>query len=97
MNPFGRGRSVYLSGFKFTHENTRLLHRALFWAAAREAEWPAWQTSNLHTECAFFPRKKKLVVINNAGTAQETEVMLADGRAAQHVALDAHGIKILDL
>jgi beta-D-galactosyl-(1->4)-L-rhamnose phosphorylase len=97
VNPFGRGRSVYLSGFKFTHENTRLLHRALFWAAAQEAQWPVWQASNLHTECAFFPRTKKLVVINNAGTAQDTEVTLADGKTAHHVALDAHGIRILDL
>ena len=96
-NSFGRGRSVYLSGFKFTPENTRLLHRALFWASAQEARWPVWACSNPRTECAYFPQKRKLVVINNAGTAQDTEVTLPDGRAAQSVKLPAYGIRILGL
>ena len=94
---FGRGRSVYLSGFKFTHENTRLLHRALFWAAAQERTFPVWNCSNLRTECAYFPRKGKLVVINNAGTPQKTVVILGNGRSRKRVRLAAHGIKILDL
>ncbi len=97
VNTFGRGRSVYLSGFKFSHENTRLLHRALFWAAAQEVQWPVWNSSNVRTECAWFPKQRKLVVINNAGTAQETTVTLGDGRRTQPVSLAAHGIRILDL
>jgi beta-D-galactosyl-(1->4)-L-rhamnose phosphorylase len=97
VNTFGRGRSVYLSGFKTAFENTRLLHRALFWAAAQEAQWPVWNSSNIRTECAWFPRQRKLVVINNAGTAQETTVTLGDGRRTQPVSLAAHGIRILDL
>jgi beta-D-galactosyl-(1->4)-L-rhamnose phosphorylase len=94
---FGRGRSVYTSGFKFTYENTRLLHRALFWAAAREAQWPAWACSNVRTECAYFPKKAKLVVINNAGTPQKTSIALGDGRTRKTVRLAAHGIKVLDV
>jgi beta-D-galactosyl-(1->4)-L-rhamnose phosphorylase len=94
---FGRGRSVYLSGFKFTYENTRLLHRALFWAAAQEKQFPVWNCSNLRTESAYFPRKGKLVVINNAGTPQKTVVTLGNGRSRKTVRLAAHGIKILDL
>ncbi|HTX66040.1 MAG TPA: 1,3-beta-galactosyl-N-acetylhexosamine phosphorylase C-terminal domain-containing protein, partial [Opitutaceae bacterium] len=94
---FGRGRSVYFSGFKFSPENTRLLHRALFWAAAREAQWLVWSSSNVRTECAWFPRKRKLVVINNAGTAERTTVTLGDGRTKRAVSLPAHGIRILDL
>ncbi len=96
-NTFGRGRSVYFSGFKFTHENTRLLHRALFWAAAQEKQFPAWSSSNLRTECAWFPQKRKLVVINNAGTPQKTSITLGDGKARQTVSLPAHGIKLLDV
>ena len=94
---FGRGRSVYLSGFKFIYENTRLLHRALFWAAAQERTFPVWNCSNLRTECAYFPRKRKLVVINNAGTPQKTAVTLGNGRARKTVRLAAHGIQILDV
>ena len=94
---FGRGRSVHTSGFKFTYENTRLLHRALFWAAAREAQWPVWACSNVRTECAYFPKKAKLVVINNAGTPQKTSIALGDGRTRKTVRLAAHGIKVLDV
>jgi beta-D-galactosyl-(1->4)-L-rhamnose phosphorylase len=94
---FGRGRTVYLSGFTVTPENTRLLHRALFWAAAQENAWPVWQSSNVRTECAWFAAEKKLVVINNAGEPQETVVTLGDGRTSRRVTLDAHGIAILDM
>jgi beta-D-galactosyl-(1->4)-L-rhamnose phosphorylase len=94
---FGRGRSVYLGGFKFTHENTRLLHRSLFWAASRESDWGAWQSSNVHTEATWFAKAGKLVVINNAGEPQKTTVTLGDGRSARSVSLDAHGIAILDV
>ena len=93
----GRGRSVYLSGFKFTAENTRLLHRALFWAAAKDAAWGAWQSTNVKTEATWFAKAGKLVVINNAGEPQETVVTLGDGRAARTVRLEAHGIAILDV
>ena len=94
---FGKGRAVYLSGFKFTFENTRLLHRALFWAAAQEAKWSVWNTTNVRTECSYFAKAGKLVVINNAGEPQQTEVMLADGQTTKSVALEAHGIQILDV
>jgi len=87
---------VYLSGFKFTPENTRLLHRALFWAAAKEAKWATWSSANIRTEATYFPKAKKLVVINNAGTDESTTVTLGDGVATKSVQLPAHGIAILD-
>jgi beta-D-galactosyl-(1->4)-L-rhamnose phosphorylase len=93
---FGKGRSIYLSGFKFTYENTRLLHRALFWAAAAEAGWSVWNTTNVKTECAYFAKAGKLVVINNAGEPQDTVITLADGKAKKKVSVEAHGIAILD-
>jgi beta-D-galactosyl-(1->4)-L-rhamnose phosphorylase len=96
LHEFGRGRSVYLSSFKFTPGNTRLLHRAIFWAAAREATWGAWQTDNVKTEATYFPKAKKLVVINNAGTEEETEVAFGDRRSTKHLRLAAHGIAIVD-
>jgi beta-D-galactosyl-(1->4)-L-rhamnose phosphorylase len=97
VHGFGKGRGVYLSGFKFTHENTRLLHRAIFWAASHEARWGAWGSANVKTEATYFPKKKKLVVINNAAEPQETQVALGDGRATKSVRLEAHGIAILDV
>lgn len=97
VQAFGRGRSVYLSGFRFTAENTRLLHRALFWAAGQEGGWGAWQSANVRTEATWFAKAGKLVVINNAGEPQETVVTLGDGRTTRTVRLEAHGIAILDV
>jgi len=94
---FGRGRAVYLSGFKFNFENTRLLHRALYWAASQEAAWGAWQSTNVKTEASYFPAAKKLVVINNAGEPQETAVTQADARRPRTLKLEAHGIAIVDV
>jgi beta-D-galactosyl-(1->4)-L-rhamnose phosphorylase len=93
---FGRGRSVYLSGLKVSHDNTRLLHRALHWAARRERDWPAWNSRNPKVETAYFPRSGKLVVINNAATPERTTVTLGDGAGVRQVRLAAHGIAILD-
>ncbi|MCF7689173.1 MAG: 1,3-beta-galactosyl-N-acetylhexosamine phosphorylase [Cephaloticoccus sp.] len=94
---FGRGRSVYFSGFKFTFENTRLLHRALFWAAAQESGWSVWNASNVKTEATWFGKSGKLVVLNNAGEPQHTVVTLGDGKKQVSVDLEAHGIAVLDV
>ena len=96
-NTLGKGRSVYFSGFKFTYENTRLLHRAIFWAAAQENNWAAWNCSNVRTECAYFAKKGKLVVINNVGEKQETTITFGDGKTTRTVGLEAHGIAIIDV
>lgn len=96
-NRFRRGRGVYLSGFKFSHDNTRLIHRAIAWAAGVEDGYAPWSCSNPRTECAWFSKEGKLVVINNAGEPQTTTVTLGDGRARKRVTLAAHGIRILDL
>jgi len=93
---FGKGRSVYLSGHKFAPQNTRLIHRAIHWAANREGEFQKWNCTNIRTECAWFPKKRKLVVINNSGTAQKTGVWDMDGKE-RAIALKAHGIAILDI
>jgi len=95
-NSFGKGRGVYLSGFKFTPENTRLLHRALAWSASKESTWGTWQSANVKTEATYFARAGKLVVINNAGTDESTVVTLADARASAKIKLAAHGIQIVD-
>jgi beta-D-galactosyl-(1->4)-L-rhamnose phosphorylase len=95
-NSFGKGRSVYFSGYKVASQNTRLIHRAIHWAAGREADFQKWNCANIRTECAFFPKKRKLVVINNSGEPQRTGVWDGEGKS-RNVALAAHGIAILDI
>src|SRR5690606_27040472 len=92
VNRFGRGRAVYSSGFKFSPDNTRLLHRAVYWAAQHEDAWGAWQTDNVRTEATYFPKAGKLVVINNAGSDETTTVTLGDRTRRRRLKLPAHGI-----
>ncbi|MEN8127637.1 MAG: 1,3-beta-galactosyl-N-acetylhexosamine phosphorylase [Planctomycetota bacterium] len=71
---FGSGRSVYMAGLPYSLENSRLLHRALFWAANKEAELQKWFSSNVNTDCAAYPEVGSFTVVNNVETAQKTTV-----------------------
>ena len=96
VNSFGKGKAIYMSGFKFSPENTRLLHRSLFSAAGKESEYSAWTCSNIHTDCAYYPQNKKLVVISSSDTPEATEVFDPTGKSI-HVDLEPYGIKIIDI
>ncbi len=93
---FGKGRSVYLAGHKYNCENVRLLHRAIYHAAGLESEFGAYSCANPNTECAYYPKHKKLVVVNNSTAQQETRVTLGDGKS-QQVKVDAFGVTIVDV
>jgi 1,3-beta-galactosyl-N-acetylhexosamine phosphorylase len=80
-NTFGRGRSVYMAGLPYGLENSRLLHRALFWAAGKENQLKKWFSSNLNTDCAAYPRAGTFAVVNNSGNHQKTTVY--DGQGQQ--------------
>lgn len=96
VNDFGQGRSVYLSDFKFTPENSRLLHRAIIWSAGCEQKFNIWTCSNFHTECAYYPESKKLVIINNSGNREKTSVTDQAGKIYDFE-LKPHGMEIVNL
>ena len=96
LNEFGRGRTIYLSGFKFAPQNTRLLHRSLYWAAGRQDEFGPWTCSNIRCDCAFYPETRKLVIISSSDNPETTKVYDAKGEARE-VTLEPHGIQIIDL
>ena len=96
LNQFGRGQSMYLSGFRFTPQNTRLLHRSLYWVAGRQKDYGPWTCRNIYTDCAFYPDIRKLVVINSSDSAEKTKVFVSDGKTCE-VSLEPHGIQIVDL
>jgi len=96
VHNFRKGRSIYLAGYKFTPENTRLLYRTLFWAAGRERDFGPWTCSNIYTDCAYYPKGKKLVVINSSDKSEKTKVFDSSGKSI-NVSLEPHGIKIMDM
>ncbi|MBU3072367.1 1,3-beta-galactosyl-N-acetylhexosamine phosphorylase [Clostridium estertheticum] len=95
-NTFGKGRSVYFSGHKYTPENIRILLRAIYWAADEEKEFGFWTCSNANTECAYYPKINKLAVINITGQVEETTVYDCKKNEIA-VSLKPYGIKIIDL
>lgn len=75
----GRGRAVYFTGLPATLDNYRLLLRALVWAARKETALDRWHSTNPRTECAWYPEKNLLVVVNNSPEAQTTGILDGDG------------------
>lgn len=62
----GAGRGVYIAGLPYSHDNARLLHRAIFWAAGRDADFDAqWVPSHPGVEVSVFPEAGKAFVMNN--------------------------------
>src|SRR5699024_2040575 len=93
---YGKGRSVYIAGLPYCPENTRLLLRAIHWAASEEELMKNWFTTNIQTECAAYPQAGKFVVINNSYDRQETTVYKADGSKVD-VTLEPMGYQWLDI
>jgi len=70
----GKGRGIFMSGLPYSMENSRFLHRAIFYACKKEDEMGKWFSSNVKTDCAAFPETNFFVVVNNSATNEETIV-----------------------
>jgi len=71
-NNFGKGRGIYIAGLPFNFENSRLLYRAMHYAANKEIEMFKAYTSNIMTECHFYPEKNIYAIINNSTNDENT-------------------------
>ncbi len=78
VNQFGQGRSVYLSGLPYSHENTRILYRSILWTASEEENLKKWFSSNLNVEVHAYVMNHKYCVINNTDEPQNTVVYRGD-------------------
>lgn len=90
----GRGRSLYLAGYKHTPANVRLLQRAILHAARREALIDPYRCSNVRTECAYYPRHRTLLVVNLGDRPEETNVSLPGGQSLT-ARVDPFGLVVL--
>ena len=80
-NAFGHGRSVYLTGLPYSDENSRILHRAILWAAGSEDELRNWFSSNPAVEINAYVRNGRFCAVNNTDLPQETTVFCPDGKS----------------
>ncbi len=82
-NEYGNGRAFYMTGMKFNSENTRLLYRALLWAAKKEELLEKAYSSNINTECHYYPGSNKYAIINNSTEAQRTTFYDVEGNTKE--------------
>ena len=74
VNSFGNGRSVYISGLPYSFENSRVLYRAILWAAHGEESLHKWFSTNYNVEVHAFVANGKYCVVNNTYVPQDTTV-----------------------
>lgn len=84
VNEFGKGRCFYMTGMKYNHTNSRLLYRALLWCAGKEGLLKKAFSSNVCTECHYYPGSRRYAVINNSSKeAQRTIFYDMEGKARE--------------
>ena len=91
VNSFGEGRSVYISGLPYSFENSRVLYRAILWAAHGEEILNKWFSTNYNVEVHAFVANGKYCVVNNTYEPQDTVVYTDNGSFELH--LDANEIR----
>jgi len=79
-NAYGDGRSVYLAGAPYNDMNTRIILRAIYWAAHQEKAINQWFSSNMSVECNCFPEVKKYCAVNNSEEIQKATIYMDRGR-----------------
>ena len=90
-NAFGNGRSVYISGLPYSFENSRVLYRAILWAAHGEEILHKWFSTNYNVEVHAFVENGKYCVVNNTYVPQDTTVYTDTGSFDLH--LEANEIR----
>ena len=84
-NSFGNGRSVYISGLPYSFENSRILYRAILWAAHGEESLHKWFSTNYNVEVHAFVKNGKYCVVNNTYVPQDTTVYTDTGSFDLHL------------
>ena len=78
VHPFGKGFGVYLSEFRISPENTRLLRNLLLQYSAEKASVSLYLSDDPEVECAYWPQTRSLAVVNNSGEAKMAELERTD-------------------
>ncbi|MDO4606764.1 MAG: 1,3-beta-galactosyl-N-acetylhexosamine phosphorylase [Bowdeniella nasicola] len=82
VNTYGKGHAVYLAGLPYSAENSRLLHRAIIWAATGSQDDLAevWISDDVRVEVAFYPQVGRLFAYNSSDDAVTATLAGPDGQ-----------------
>lgn len=83
VNDFGKGRAFYTTGLPYSHQNTRLLKRAIMYVSHKEEVLNKYYAEDINLEVAAFPKLKKYCVINNSNKDITSKVYDKDGQAKE--------------
>ena len=83
VNSFGKGRSFYMSGMSYNAVNARLLYRALLWVAGKEEMLNKAFSTNLYTECHYYPERATYAIVNNSDKEQKTVFYDVEGKGKE--------------
>ena len=61
VKSFGKGRGVYISGLPYSFKNSRVLYRAVLWAAYAEDELNRWYSANYNVEVHAYVKMENTV------------------------------------
>lgn len=73
VNEYGAGRCFYMTGMKYNAVNSRLLYRAMLWCAKKEDKLTTAYSSNIESECHYYPNSKIYAIVNNSNKMVETD------------------------
>ena len=90
MNNFGKGKGIYLASFERNYANNRLLMNLILHATGEDLN-QAYLTDNYYTECAYYPKSGRLVVINNSDQEQSCVVRMENGEVS--CSLEPYGVQ----
>lgn len=76
---YGKGRGVYIAGLPYSRENTRLLMRAMYYAAHKEDRYHIWYADNPNCEVNAYPESGKYAILNNSNETQTTKFYDGNG------------------
>lgn len=92
VNTYGKGRCFYMTGIPYSFQNSRILYRAMLWTSNKEDEIKKSFSTNINTECNYYPNSNKYAVVNNSDKVQETVFYDVDGNS-QKLTLEPMEIK----
>lgn len=69
MHQFGKGKGIYMPGFRFSAENNRLLLKLIL-SSGRETLKDLYQDENPYIESAYYPTDKIRILLNNSSNEQ---------------------------
>jgi 1,3-beta-galactosyl-N-acetylhexosamine phosphorylase len=94
-NWYFNGRSVYIAGLPYNHNNARLLHRAILWSTGREDKANLWSSSNVHVDVHYYPEKGMYCICNN--TYQRQKATIYTSRESWETELGEGEIRWIDI